>query len=144
MKTIVGLFWVLIGGMFLSSGVIVFTMLLGTGTDLLGFTDWTLGYYMLCLGLCTAMLVKSKPAREHWHFMSFFFLEAIMVMGIGFDAVAGESGGQGPVAQMQANLVSMALMAAKVVMYVAPGAVTAFYAFIAYEGVSKARLKYPH
>ncbi|MBC2385311.1 hypothetical protein HF209_30615 [Pseudomonas sp. WS 5096] len=144
MKTIVGLFWAVIGGLFLACGVIVFTQLIGAGADLLGFTKWTFRYYVLCLGVCTAMLIMSKSARKYWYFMGGFFVAAVMVMGIGFHAFIAEGSGQGPVAQMQANVLSMALMAAKAVMYAAPGGLTAFYAFVAYDSVSKAPLKAPY
>lgn len=38
MKTIVGMFWGVMGGLFLACGVILFTQLIGTGSNLLGFT----------------------------------------------------------------------------------------------------------
>ncbi|MFA0965383.1 hypothetical protein [Pseudomonas amygdali] len=68
MKTIVGMFWGVMGGLFLACGVIVFTQLIGAGSNLLGFTEWTFRYYMLCLGVCIALQL-AKPVRKHWVFM---------------------------------------------------------------------------
>lgn len=38
MKTIVGMFWGMVAGVFAACGLIVFTQLIGAGADLLGFT----------------------------------------------------------------------------------------------------------
>jgi hypothetical protein len=143
MKTIVGMFWGVIGGLFLAFGVIVFTQLIGAGANLLGFTEWTFRYYMLCLGVCMALLICSKPARKQWRFMMFFFVAVLMVTGIGFQTFMEVSSGQDQIAQMQANLLAMGMLVAKAVMYVAPGALTAFYAFVAFDGVSNATVRKP-
>ncbi|MDF9779253.1 hypothetical protein [Pseudomonas baetica] len=143
MKTIVGMFWGVMGGLFLACGVIVVTQLIGAGSDLLGFTECTFRYYMLCLGVCIALLIGSKPARKHWAFMMFFFVAVMMVIGVGFQTFVEVSRGQDQIAQMQANLMAMAIFAAKAMMYVAPGALTAFYAFVAFDGVSNAAARKP-
>lgn len=143
MKTIVGMFWGVIGGLFLALGVILFTQLIGAGANLLGFTEWTFRYYMLCLCVCIALLICSKPARKHWMFMVFFFVAVVMVIGVGFQSFLEVSSGQDQVAQMQANLMAMGVLAARAVMYVAPGALTAFYAFVAFDGVSNATTRKP-
>lgn len=143
MKTIVGMFWGVMGGLFLACGVIVFTQLIGAGSNLLGFTEWTFRYYILCLGICIALLIGSKPARKHWGFMLVFFIAVMMVIGVGFQAFMDVSSGQDQVAQLQANLMAMGLIAAKAVMYSAPGALTAFYAFVAFDGVSNAAARKP-
>ncbi len=138
MKTIVGMLWGVIGGVFFACGVYVFTQLIGAGANSLGFTEWTFRYYMLCLCICIALLLWSKPARKHWRFMMFFFVAVVMVMGIGFQTFMEETSGQDQVAQMQANVLAMGMFVAKAVMYVVPGALTAFYAFIAFDAVSTA------
>lgn len=143
MKTIVGMFWGVIGGLFLAIGVIVFTQLIGAGANLLGFTEWTFRYYMLCLGVCIALLICSKPARKHWRFMMLFFVAVFMVIGIGFQTFMEVPGSQDQIAQMQAKLLAIGMLAAKAVMYVAPGALTAFYAFVAFDGVSNATAQKP-
>ncbi|MHB9587506.1 hypothetical protein [Pseudomonas syringae] len=143
MKTIVGMFWGVMGGLFLACGVIVFTQLIGAGSNLLGFTEWTFRYYMLCLGVCIALLIGSKPVRKHWVFMMVFFVAVMMVIGVGFPTFMEVSSGQDQAARMQANLMAVGLITAKAVMYVAPGAVTAFYAFVAFDGVSNATARKP-
>lgn len=142
MKTIVGMFWGVMGGLFLACGVIVFTQLIGAGSNLLGFTEWTFRY-ILCLGICIALLIGSKPARKHWGFMLVFFIAVMMVIGVGFQTFMDVSSGQDQVAQLQANLMAMGLITAKAVMYSAPGALTAFYAFVAFDGVSNAAARKP-
>lgn len=137
MKTIVGMFWAVIGGVFLACGVIVLTRLIGAGADLLGFTEWTFRYYMLCLCVCSSLLISSQSARKYWQFMGLFFVAVSMVMGIGLQTFTDVSSGQDQIAQIQANLLAMGMLLAKAVMYVAPGALTAFYAFIAFDGVVK-------
>ncbi|RMM39209.1 hypothetical protein QO021_29760 (plasmid) [Pseudomonas amygdali pv. lachrymans] len=139
MKTIVGMFWGVMGGVFLAFGVIVFTQLIGAGGTSLGFTEWTYRYYMLCLGVCIALLVCSKDVRKHGAFMMVYLIALIMVIGVGFQSVVEVSGGQDQVALMQENMLAMGKFAAKAVMYVVPGALTVFYIFLAFEGVSKAR-----
>lgn len=143
MKSIVGLVMSVITGLFLAVGVIVFTKLIGAGSNMLGFTEWTFRYYMLCLGVCSVLLISSKPVRQFWPFMMIFLVAISMVIGVGFDAFSGEHGGQDQLGQIHANLAAMGMLAAKVVMYVAPGGLTAFYAFLAYDGVSNATAHNP-
>lgn len=143
MKTIVGMFWGVMAGLFLASGVIVITQLIYAGSNLLGFSEWTFRYYVLCLGVCIALLICSTPARKHWRFMFFFIVAVFMVMGIGFQAFLEAPSGQDRIAQMQAHLLAMCMLAAKGVMYIAPGALTAFYAFVAFDGVSNATAHKP-
>lgn len=136
MKTIVGMLWSVMAGLFLAVGVIVFTQLMGAGADLLGFTEWTLRYYMLCLGVCIALLVGSKPARQYWGFMILFLVAVFMVIGIGFQSFADETFSQDPIAQMQEAISALAMFSVKAVMYIAPGGLTAFYTFIAFDALS--------
>jgi hypothetical protein len=139
MKTIVGMFWGVMGGVFLAFGVIVFTHLIGAGASSLGFTEWTFRYYMLSLGVCIALLVCSKHVRKYGPFMMIYFVAVIMVIGVGFQSIIEVSSGQDQVALMRANMLAMGMMAAKAVMYVAPGALTAFYTFVAFGGQSNAK-----
>ncbi|MHB9376225.1 hypothetical protein ACYHMY_28455 (plasmid) [Pseudomonas amygdali pv. morsprunorum] len=143
MKTIVGMFWGVMGGLFLACGVIVFTHLVGAGSNLLGFTEWTFRYYMLCLGVCIALLAGSRSARKHSALMMVFFVAVMMVIGVGFQTFMEVSSGQDQVERMQQNLMAMALIMAKAVMYVAPGALTAFYAFVAFNGLSNPAARKP-
>ncbi|MPQ71489.1 hypothetical protein [Pseudomonas sp. MWU12-2323] len=135
MKTIVGVIWGMLAGAFLAAGIIVFTMLIGTGADLLGFTEYTYIYYVTCLCICIALLIISKPARAYLAFMLLFFVAVVMVMGVGFEAFSDSSSGD----VLQAKMLGMAMSVAKIFMYVAPGALTALYAFLAFDGVSQAR-----
>lgn len=136
MKTIVGMFWGMVAGVFAACGLIVFTQLIGVGADLLGFTEWTYRYYMICLGVCVAFLILSKPARNHWRFMTVFLVAVFMVIGVGFNTFLDTSAGNDQVSRMANSLLGMSMIAAKVVMYAAPGALTAFYAFTAFSGVT--------
>ncbi|NMY12077.1 membrane protein [Pseudomonas veronii 1YdBTEX2] len=138
MKTLAGMIWGVLGGLFFASGVIVFTQLIGAGADLLGFTEWTYRYYMICLSVCVALLICSKPARKYWRFMMVYLVAVVMVIGIGFHTFLDAPSGQDQVAQMVNNMLAMALIMAKAVMYLAPGALSAFYAFVAFDAVSKA------
>ncbi|WP_432780699.1 hypothetical protein QZH44_30040 (plasmid) [Pseudomonas corrugata] len=139
MKTIVGMFWSVMAGLFLAVGVIVFTQLMGAGADLLGFTEWTYRYYMLCLGVCIALLIGSKPVRQYWGFMIIFLVAVLLVVGIGFQSFTGASYSEDAIAQMQETMSALALFAVKAVMYTAPGVLAAFYTFVAFEGVSHSR-----
>lgn len=143
MKTLVGMFWGMVAGVFAACGLIVFTRLIEAGAHLLGFTEWTYRYYMICLGVCVAFLILSKPVRKHWSFMSVFLVAVFMVIGVGFNTFLETSSGNDQVEQIANNLLAMGLMAAKVVMYAAPGALTAFYAFTAFSGVTNGTSKKP-
>ncbi|WP_439126355.1 MAG: hypothetical protein ACNJA3_28715 (plasmid) [Pseudomonas rhizophila] len=137
MKTLVGMIWGVLGGIFIACGVIVFTQLIGAGADLLGFTEWTYRYYMLCLSVCVTFLILSKPARKYWSFMTVFFVAISMVIGVGFNTFLDTSSANDQMEQMANNMLAMSMFAAKAVMYLAPGGLTAFYAFIAFSGLSK-------
>ncbi|HDS1721297.1 MULTISPECIES: hypothetical protein [Pseudomonas] len=132
MKTIVGLFWSVMAGFALACAVIVFSQLLGAGSDSLGFTVWTYRYYTLSLFVSGALLTFSKPARQYWKWMLLFLLAIVLVMAIGFDAYAEPATSNLDVA---ANVAAMTMFLAKLVMYVVPGGVTAFYAFTAYTNL---------
>ncbi|RMO97707.1 MULTISPECIES: DUF3290 family protein [Pseudomonas syringae group] len=136
MKTIAGLFWGVLVGVFFAFGIIFITQLIGAGSDLLGFTMWTYRYYVLCLGVCVGLLIFSKPVRKYWKLMLIFIVAVIMVMGIGFQSFVDQPSGQDQLAQIQAFISQLAMVLAKGTMYIAPGALTAFYVFIAYEAVS--------
>ncbi|WP_116827308.1 MULTISPECIES: hypothetical protein [Pseudomonas syringae group] len=137
MKTLVGMFWGMVGGVFVAFGIILFTQLIGAGADLLGFTEWTYRYYMICLSVCVAFLILSKPARKYWRFMTVFFVAVFLVIGVGFNTFLDTSSANAQIEQIANSLLAMSLIVAKAVMYVAPGALTAFYAFVAFNGVSK-------
>ncbi|WP_131815911.1 MULTISPECIES: hypothetical protein [Pseudomonas] len=135
MKTIAGFILGMFAGAFVAAGIIVVTQLVGFGAHLIGFGEYTYMYYTTCLCLCIALLAGSKPARQHLRFMLVFFVAVLMVMGVGFQSFIGESTGAGQAAQMQANLLAMAILVAKIFMYLTPGALTAFYALIAFENL---------
>lgn len=137
MKTLVGMFWGMVGGVFVAFGIILFTQLIGAGADLLGFTEWTYRYYMICLSVCFAFLILSKPARKYWSFMTVFFVAVVLVIGVGFNTFLDKSSANAQMDQIANSLLAMSLIVAKAVMYVGPGALTAFYAFVAFNGVSK-------
>lgn len=137
MKTIAGILYGVLAGVFLAVGVIVFTQLIGAGADSLGFTVWTYRYYVLCLGICVAFLVGSSACRKHWIFMGLFGVAVVMVMAVGFQSVAGVSVEEGQTGQMQALISDIVSMLVKLVMYVAPGALTAFYAFTAFDSLPR-------
>jgi hypothetical protein len=135
MKTVAGMFLGMMAGLFMAAGFIVVSQLMGAGAHLIGFGEYTYMYYTTCLCLCIALLVGSKPARQYLRFMLGFVVAVTLVMGVGFHTFAGESAGTGQAAQMQANLLAMAILVAKIFMYVTPGALTAFYALIAFENL---------
>ncbi|BAW26852.1 MULTISPECIES: hypothetical protein [Pseudomonas] len=64
--------------------------------------------------------------------MLLFLLAIVLVMAIGFDAYAEPATSNLDVA---ANVAAMTMFLAKLVMYVVPGGVTAFYAFTAYTNL---------
>jgi hypothetical protein len=134
MKTIFGIFWGVMLGLFLAIGVITFTTLIGAGTEKIGFPEWTYRYYTVCLAVCLALLVGSKPVREFWKLIGLFPLSVVLVLAVGFQSFSG-SGGEDQVAQMQSMAAGLATFLANVLMYVAPGGLAAFYAFVAYESL---------
>lgn len=136
MKAVSGLFWGVLVGLICAFGIIFITQIVGAGSELLGFTMWTYRYYVLCLGVCVGLLTFSQPVRKHWKLMFIFIVAVLMVMGIGFQSFADQPSGQDQLAQMQAFISQLAMGLAKGTMYIAPGALTAFYVFIAYEAVS--------
>lgn len=138
MRTVMGLFWSVIGGFFIALVLIAFIQVVGAGSDLLGFTVWTFRYYVVCLSVCASLLACSKPAQQRSIFMLGFAVAIAMTISVGFQASVGVSSTQDQVAQMQANFMALAMFLAKAVMYVAPGALTAFYAVVAFNGVSNA------
>ncbi|KPY55667.1 hypothetical protein [Pseudomonas amygdali] len=137
MKTIAGILYGVLAGVFLAVGVIVFTQMIGAGADSLGFTVWTYRYYVLCLGICVALLTSSSACREHWIFMGFFGVAVVMVMAVGFQSVAGVSVEGGQAGQMQTMVTEIISMLVKLVMYVAPGGLTAFYAYTAFDSLPR-------
>lgn len=132
MKTIVGLFWSVMAGFAMACAVIGFAQLLGAGADSLGFTVWTFRYYALSLCVSGALLVFSKPVRQHSKLMFAYLVAVILVLAVGFQAYAEPATST---MDLAANTQAMAIFLAKLVMYVVPGGVTAFYAFIAYESL---------
>ncbi|WP_116894807.1 hypothetical protein [Pseudomonas savastanoi] len=139
MKTIAGLIFGMLAGWFVAVGIIVYTTLIGVGGEKLGFTQYTLWYYILCLCLCISLLIGSSPVRKQMKLMSLFVIALIMVLAIGFLSLPDFSSGGDQLAKMQATMLGMAMLLAKGFMYVVPGALSAFYAFLAYEGLAHAR-----
>ena len=142
MQTIGALIWGIIAGVFVSVGIIVFTTLIGAGAEIIGFTKYTFWYYVTCLSICIAFLVLSKPARHQVKYMGFYFIAVVMVIGIGFEAFtptpSGEMG-----ARVQDSLRAIGILLSKAWMYIAPAAITAYYSYLAFEGVTKAKTKIP-
>jgi hypothetical protein len=134
MKTIGGLLWRVFVGLFLAIGFIVFTQLIGAGADQIGLPEWAIWYYAICLGVCLAILIGSKPAREFWKLMGLFLLAGLLLLAVGFQSFSGSAGG-GEVGQMQSMAAGFASFLANVLMYVAPGGLAAFYIFAAYDGL---------
>ena len=58
-------------------------------------------------------------------------------MNSGFNTFLDTSSANAQMDQIANSLLAMSLIVAKAVMYVGPGALTAFYAFVAFNGVSK-------
>ena len=135
MKTIVGLFWGVFAGAFCGIGIIAFITVLGVGAELLGFTKYTLSYYILSLSLSASLLIGSKAAQRQTKLMIFFAMALLMVFGIGFVTVSVPSTSSGAFDQMQASMMSIAVLLGKAFMYVVPGALTLYYIYIAYEGL---------
>ncbi|MBC2692606.1 MULTISPECIES: hypothetical protein [Pseudomonas] len=139
MKTIAGLFLGMFAGWFCAVGIIVFTTLVGVGVGQLGFTQYTFWYYILSVCLCVSLLIGSRAARQQIKFMMFFVIAVILVLGIGFLTFTEPYTSGDAFTQIQANMLGLAKLLAKVVMYVVPGALAAFYAFLAYEDLACAR-----
>lgn len=140
MKTLAGLILGMFAGCFCAIGIIVFTTLIGVGGEQLGFTQYTFWYYILSLCLCVSLLIGSRAARRQMKFMAFFVIAVILVLGIGFLTFAEPSTGSDQFAQIQANLLGLAKLMAKIVMYIVPGGLAAFYAFLAYEELARTRV----
>ncbi|MGZ0787274.1 hypothetical protein ACXM5X_30480 [Pseudomonas saponiphila] len=136
MKTIVGLFWGAFAGAFCGIGIIAFITVLGVGAEQLGFTKYTLWYYILSLSLSASLLIGSKAARQKMRFMMFFVIAVLMVFAIGFVTFNEPSTSSDQLAQMLASMMSLAKLLAKAFMYVAPGALTVYYSYLAYEGLA--------
>lgn len=141
MKTLANLILAFIVAMFISGGFIAFTVFIGVGSEQLGFSQYTFWYYILCLSLCSVLLVASPQARKQLRLMSLFVVSVIMVLNIGVLATMTDSSGSNQLELIQASMMDMAKFAAQAIMYVAPGALSVFYAYLAYEGVAK---PHPH
>ncbi|WP_223508812.1 MULTISPECIES: hypothetical protein [unclassified Pseudomonas] len=139
MKTIAGLFWGVIAGCFCAAGIIVFTTLIGVGAEQLGFTQYTLWYYILSLSLSVSLLIGSRAARQQIRLMMFFVIAVFLVLGIGFVTFTEPYTSGDQFEQMQASMFGLARLLAKIFMWVVPGALAAYYAYLAYEGLTDAR-----
>lgn len=128
LRFIASLFNSVMAGAFLACGVIVISALFSAGASTIGFTNVTYWYYVVCLAACVGMLVAYKEARDQAVLMGIFPVALITVLGVGFSTFANESGGGSQVDQLEAMLFGLGIVAAKGVMYVAPGLLTAFYA----------------
>lgn len=145
MKTLANLILAFIVAMFISGGFIAFTVFIGIGSEQLGFSQYTFWYYILCLSICSVLLVASPEARQQIRLMSLFVVSVIMVLNIGFLATFTDSSGSNQLDQIQASMMDIAKFAAQAIMYVAPGALSVFYAYLAYEGVAKPQThKFPN
>lgn len=136
MKTIVGLFWGVFAGAFCGIGIIAFITVLGVGAAQLGFTKYTLWYYILSLSLSASLLIGSKLARQKMKFMMFFVIAVLMVFAIGFVTFNEPATSNDQLAQMLASMMSLAKLLAKAFMYVAPGALTVYYSYLAFDGLA--------
>lgn len=137
MKTIVGLFWGVFAGAFCGIGIIAFITVMGVGAEQLGFTKYTLYYYVISLCLSATLLIGSKAARQQIKFMLFFVIAVLMVFSIGFVTFNEPSTGSDQLAQIQETLLNLARFLAIAFMYVVPGALTIYYAYTAYDGLSR-------
>lgn len=139
MKTIVGMFWGMLAGAFCAFGIIALITVIGVGAEQLGFTQYTLWYYILSLSLCASLLIGSKAARRQMKLMMFFVFAVFMVFGIGFLTFIEPSSSGDQFALMQANALSLAMLMAQGVTYFVPGALAAYYAYLAYDDMAHAR-----
>jgi hypothetical protein len=139
MKTIVGLFWSVFAGAFFGFGIIALFEVIGVGAEKLGFTQYTLSYYILSLCLCVALLIGSRAARQRMKFMLFFAIALMLVFGIGFLTFIEPSPSSDQFAQLQVSTMGLSMLLAQGVMYSVPGALVAFYAYLAYNDLVAAR-----
>ncbi|AVX93289.1 hypothetical protein [Pseudomonas psychrophila] len=140
MKTIIGLLWGMFAGAFCAFGIIALITVLDMGAAQLGFTKYTLWYYILSLSLSASLLIGSKAARRQMKFMMFFAIAVLLVFSIGFLSFSEPSTSSDQFAQLQASLMSLAMLLAKAFMYVAPGALTAYYAYLVYDDLDHQRV----
>jgi hypothetical protein len=139
MKTIVGIFWGMLAGAFCAFGIIALITVIGVGAEQLGFTQFTLWYYILSLSLCASLLIGSKAARRQMKLMMFFVFAVLMVFGIGFLTFIEPPTSGDQFAQMRANLFSLAMLLARGVAHFVPGALAAYYAYLAYNDLAHRR-----
>lgn len=122
------------------AGVIILsTQLLGQGAVLLGFTKFTLVYYVACLCISIAMLIASPAAREKAKLMALFAIAVIMVVLYGFQngTESGYSSGD-QFYELKGLISQLVSFITKGYMYVVPAVVTVTYALIA-VGAQEAR-----
>jgi hypothetical protein len=135
----------LILGMFLgalfATGLIVYMTLIGAGAEILGFTQYTLWYYIVSFCLCVALLIGSHAVRQQKYLMAVFVVAVIMVLNIGFVTLNDLPSGTNPFTLIQDSVLGIAMLVAKLMMYVGPGALTVFYAFIAFENLPARKAK---
>lgn len=135
MKAISRLFWSLVAGSFLGTGIAFFSVLIGKGGEELGFSAWTFWYYTICMGLCVGLLVGFDTVRKHAAWMLAFVIAIGLVMSVGFVGMMDVHATGDMVERMQQQLEAMAQLMAQVVMYVAPGGVALAYGLVAYDTV---------
>jgi len=135
MKAISRLFWSLVAGSFLGTGIAFFSVLIGKGGEELGFTAWTFWYYTICMGLCVGLLVGFDTVRKHAAWMLAFVIAIGLVMSVGFVGMMDVQATGDMVERMQQQAQAMAQLMAQVVMYVAPGGVALAYGLVAYDTV---------
>lgn len=106
------------------------------GGAILGFTQLTFLYYLTCMSFCLLMLGISRPARKYSLYMGLFLFAAALVMISGFDAHTVPVEATEPNTLNSNGLRMVQKGFAQLTMYACPGALAAFYAYLAYTGRS--------
>lgn len=106
------------------------------GGTILGFSSLTLLYFLSCLFFCLLMLAISRPARKRAVYMGLYLFAATLVLIASFDAHTAPAAPSDP-GSLNINVLKMVQMGfAQLTIYVAPGALAAVYAYLAYTGRS--------
>jgi hypothetical protein len=122
--------------LFFGWGWIALIPVFSEGGSILGFTQLTFLYYLTCLYFCLLMLGISRPARKRALYMGFFLLGAILVMISGLDAHTAPVEPSDPNTLNSNGFRMLQMGFAQLTIYVAPGALAALYAYLAYTGRS--------
>lgn len=122
--------------LFFAWGGVVCLPVFRDGGTILGFTSLTLLYFLSCLFFCLSMLAISRPARKHAVYMGLFLFAATLVLISGFDAHTAPVAPSVPGSLNNNGLKMVQMGFAQLTIYVAPGALAAVYAYLAYTGRS--------